>query len=361
MSEYSTIVGMDLGDKYNNYCVLDPASGEIVNDGRMRCTPDALERHFSAMPRSLVAIETGTHSPWVSRLLAGLGHEVLVGNARKLRAIYTDKRKCDQRDAEMLARMARMDPRLLCPVRHRGAQAQADLAVLRARNAAVAARTKLINHVRGAVKSFGLRLPSSSAPYFHRKAADALPETLRPALGPLLEQIGSVTESIAAYDKTIAAYCEERYPETKTLRGVPGVGPITALCYVLTLEDPHRFADSRNVAAFFGLVPARSQSGGADPQLRISREGDADMRRLLVGSAQYILGPFGPDSRLRRWGLKLAEGGDSRAKRRAVVAVARKLSVLLHYLWINGACYEPFPGEAGAADADAGSDDEAAA
>lgn len=358
MSEYSTIVGMDLGDKYNNYCVLDAASGEIASDGRVRCTEAGLRRHFAPLPPALVAIETGTHSPWVSRLLAELGHEVLVGNARKLRAIYADSRKCDQRDAEMLARMARMDPKLLCPVHHRGAQAQADLAVLRARDALVQARTKLINHVRGAVKSTGQRLPSCSAPSFHRKAADAVPEALRPALAPLLEQIGQLTGAIAGYDRTVKDYCENKYPETKILRSVPGVGPVTALCFVLTLEDPHRFADSRSVPAYFGLVPARSQSGGADPQLRISREGDAAMRRLLVGCAQYILGPFGPDSRLRQWGLGLAGQGGPRAKRRAVVAVARKLSVLLHSLWINGACYEPFPG--GAAETGDGAEDHVA-
>lgn len=343
MNKYSTIIGMDLGDKHHHYCAIDAASGEVVNEGRVRCTETALRHLFTAMPPVLVAIETGTHSPWVSRLLAELGHEVLVGNARKLRAIYTDKRKSDQRDAEMLARMARMDPKLLSPIRHRGKQAQADLAVLRSRDAAVAARTKLINHVRGAVKSYGQRLPSSSAPYFHRKVAQAIPQDLRPALTPLLKLIEELTETIRAYDKAITHSCQEKYPETELLRSVPGVGPITALCFVLTIEEPHRFEKSRSVPAFFGLTPARGQSGDADPQLRITREGNSAMRRLLVSSAQYILGHFGPDSALRQWGLQLAEGGGSRAKRRAVVAVARKLAVLLHRMWVDGTYYEPFP------------------
>jgi transposase len=241
----------------------------------------------------------------------------------------------------MLARMARMDPRLLCPIRHRGKQAQADLGLLRSRDAAVATRTKLINHVRGAVKSFGLRLPGSSAPYFHAKVKSAIPEELQPALLPLLKMIGQLTDTIKNYEERIEKLGKERYPETELLRTVPGVGPITALCFVLTLEDPHRFKNSRAVSAYFGLTPARGQSGKADPELRITKSGDKAMRRLLVSCAQYILRKSSPDSELRRWGLKLAEGG-SRAKRRAVVAVARKLAAILHRLWTDGSCYEPF-------------------
>jgi len=345
MSKYSTIIGMDLGDTYHHYCALDAISGEVMNEGRVRCTKAALEQLFATMQPALVAVETGTHSPWVSRLLTELGHQVLVGNARKLRAIYTDKQKCDQRDAEMLARMARMDPKLLSPIRHRGQQAQADLALIRSRDNAVAVRTKLINHVRGSVKSYGQRLPASSAPAFHHKAAQAIPEDLRPALMPILNLIESLTKTIRGYDKTIAQYCQDKYPETELLRSVPGVGPITALSFILTLEDPHRFKKSRDVPAFFGLTPARSQSGDADPQLRITKQGDSAMRRLLVSCAHYVLGPFGPDSHLRQWGLQLAEGGSSRTKRRAVVAVARKLAVLLHRLWMDGAYYTPFPDE----------------
>lgn len=343
MNQYSTVIGMDLGDKHHYYHVLDAASGETLLDGRVPCTEVALSRMFSAMEPTLVAIETGTHSPWVSRLLAELGHEVLVGNARKLRAIYTDAQKSDQRDAEMLARMARMDPKLLSPIRHRGERAQADLAVLRSRDAAVSARTKLINHVRGAVKSFGHRLPASSAPYFHTKVAEAIPEELRTALVPLLNIIETLTQTIHEYDKTIELFSQDEYPETELLRSVPGVGPLTALCFVLTIEEPHRFKKSRSVPAYFGLTPARSQSGDADPQLRITKAGDGAMRRLLVSCGQYILGNFGPDSALRRWGLKLAEGGGSRGKRRAVVAVARKLAAILHRLWVDGTYYEPFP------------------
>ena len=346
MTKYNTIIGMDLGDKYHYYCVLDAASGDIINEGRVTCNKTSLTRLFTTLSPSRIAIETGTHSPWVSRLLTELGHNVLVANARKLRAIYENKKKSDTLDAQMLARIARMEPQLLSPIQHRGEQTQADLAVLRSRNAAVETRSKLINHVRGAVKSYGLRLPSSSAPYFHKKVADTIPEELKTALMPILKIIENLTETISEYDKTITDFCQEQYPETELLRSVPGVGPITALCYVLTVEEPNRFKKSRSVAAYFGLTPARSQSGSKDPQLRISRQGDNTMRRLLVSCAQYILGAFGPDCYLRQWGLQLAASGGSRAKRRAVVAVARKLAVLLHCLWRDGTYFIPFPDKA---------------
>jgi transposase len=162
-----------------------------------------------------------------------------------------------------------------------------------------------------------------------------------PALGPILEQIGSLTQRIRDYDRRLEAISKDRYPETELLRQVEGIGPLTALAFVLTLEDPHRFEKSRSVGAYLGLVPARDQSGDRDPQRRISKEGDEMLRRLLVGSAHYTLGPFGSDSDLRRHGEKIASRGGKNAKKRAAVAVARKLSVLLHHLWVTGEVYDP--------------------
>jgi transposase len=288
-----------------------------------------------------IAIETGTHSPWVSRLLEECGHEVLVANARKLRLIYANKRKTDEIDAENLARLARVDPKLLYPLKHRGEGSQAHMAIIRSRQALVDCRTQLVNHVRGAVKSFGHRLPKGPARSFHNRAAEHIPEALRPALGPILQQIGSLTERIRQYDRKLETISKESYPETDLLRQVEGIGPLTALTFVLTVEDPYRFEKSRSVGAYLGLVPARDQSGDRDPQKRISKEGDEMLRKLLVGSAHYILGPFGSDSDLRRHGEKIASRGGKNAKKRAVVAVARKLSVLLHSLWISAEVYEP--------------------
>lgn len=133
-----------------------------------------------------------------------------------------------------------------------------------------------------------------------------------------------------------------KYPETKLLRRFSGVGPITVLAYVLILEDPRRFPKSRDVGPAIGLVPKRDQSGDRDPQLRITKTGISFLRRLLVSSSQYMLGPFGPDCDLRRWGLKLADRGGKNTQKRAVIAIARKLAVLLHHLCKSGEIYDPF-------------------
>jgi transposase len=217
--------GLDLGDRYSYLCLIDQRSGEVVEEGRLRTTPEALRRRFASERPLRIAIEAGTHSPWVSRLLEECGHEVLVANARKLRLIYANKRKTDEVDAENLARL---DPRLLYPLKHRGEECQAHLAIIRSRQALVGSRTQLVNHVRGAVKSFGGRLPKCPARSFHKRAPEHIPEALRPALEPVLEQIGSLTERIRQYDRQLETVSEEHYPETELLRQVEGIGALTA-------------------------------------------------------------------------------------------------------------------------------------
>jgi transposase len=333
--------GLDIGEKYSHLCLIDTGSGEVMEEGRLRTTPETFLRRFSSERPIRIAIEAGTHSPWASRVLEECGHEVLVANARKLRLIYSNKQKTDEIDAENLARLARLDPKLLYPLKHRGEESQAHMAVIRSRQALIGCRTQLVNHVRGTVKSFGGRLPKCPAVSFHNKAPEHIPDALWPALGPLLEQIGSLTQRIRDYDRKLETISKEHYPETELLRQVEGVGALTALTFVLTLEDPYRFEKSRSVGAYLGLVPARDQSGDRDPQKRISKEGDEMLRRLLVGSAHYILGPFGSDSDLRRHGQKIASRGAKNANKRAVVAVGRKLAVLLHSLWLSAELYEP--------------------
>jgi transposase len=340
--EGTMTVGMDLGDRYTHLCLLDTKTGEAIEEGRLRTTAKAFEARFAnTTGRLSVAIEAGTHSPWVSRLLAECGHEVVVANPRKTRLIHAGSRKNGRMDAEKLARLLRSDRGLLYPIVHRGGDAQAHLALVHSREALVRSRARLINHVRGTVKSFGDRLPKRSSATFHKKAPENLPEELEEALSPVLETIASLTRKIADYERRIEELAEESYPESASLRQVPGVGPLTALVFMLTLEDPQRFGKSRSVGAHLGLVPGQGQSGASDPQKRITKEGDETLRRLLVGSAHYILGPFGEDSDLRRHGEKLMATGGKRAKKRAVVAVARKLSVLLHRLWLTGEVYEP--------------------
>lgn len=341
LNDSTTFLGLDLGDKHSHLTMLDQ-HGDLIEETRLPTSAVSFRRKFSGLPSALIAMEVGTHSRWASHLLRELGHEVLVANARKLRAIYDNPRKTDHADAETLARLVRIDPKLLSPIRHRSPRAQADLAVLRSRDALVRSRTLLINHVRGRVKSSGARLPACSAASFAKKVAGSIPEQLRPAVLPILDTIGSLTQQIRGYDRQIETLCDMQYPDTRPLRQVPGVGALTALAFVLTLEEPTRFARSREVGPAIGLVPRRDQSGDRDPQLSITKSGNAFLRRLLVGSAHYILGPFGPDCDLRRWGLQLAERGGKNAKKRAIVAVARKLAVLLHRLWKTGEIYDPF-------------------
>jgi len=284
----------------------------------------------------------GTHSPWVSRVLGKLGHEVIVANARQVKVISQSNKKNDKRDAEVLARLVRADRKLLAPIQHRGEMAQGDLVAVRMRAHFVELRTQTINAVRGLVKSVGARLAACDADSLNRKHAAELPPAIRPCIEQMLEVIETLTQQIEKSDEVLKQISKERYAkETAQLQQVKGVGPVTALTFVLTLDDPARFNKSRDVGAFLGLRPKSNQSGTSEPEMRISKEGDSYLRAMLVQCGQYILGRRGPDTDLKRWGLRLASKGRKNAKKRAVVAVARRLAVLLHALWISGEPYEP--------------------
>ncbi len=333
-------IGIDLGDRSSHCCGIDDEAN-IVAEFRVATDATSFEEAFRGLARKTIAIETGAHSPWVSRLLESLGHEVIVANSRKLRFIYENRRKDDRVDARSLARVARLDRTLLEEIRHRREGAQVDLELVRARDVLVTTRTRLVNHVRGVVKSFGKRLPACDPSALPRKATTAIPPVLLEALTPLLDMIESLSDQIRLYDRAVEHLATIEHPEVAKLRQVSGVGALTGLAFALTLDDPHRFRQSRSVGAWLGLVPAKDDSGERRPQMRISKEGDHYCRRLLVGSAQYILGPFGPDCDLRRHGLAIAARGGKNSKKRAAVAVARKLAVLLHKLWVSDAVYEP--------------------
>ena len=339
-SQPTLTIGLDLGDRNSWYCVLDEV-GQIQLEQRVRTSAKTLQEVFSGMPGSRIALEIGTHSPWISRRLSELGHEVIVANARKVRLIGESRKKDDRLDARTLARLARIDPELLYPVQHRSAQAQADLAVIRARAGLVRARTSLVNTARNLTKSYGERLRGCNVRNLNPEKAECLSPELQSALEPLLGEIESLSERIAEYNDRIEALAEENYPQVKLLKQIKGVGTLIALTFLLTLEDPHRFGKSRDVGCYLGLQPGRRNSGQSEPQLHISKEGDPYLRTLLVQGAQHILGPFGSDCDLRRWGLKLAERGGRNAKKRAIVATARKLAVLLHHLWVSAEVYEP--------------------
>ena len=334
------VIGMDLGDKTSRYCVLGD-KGEVVSEGSVGTTKKAMAQKFSGMGRCRIALEVGTHSPWLSRLLSSLGFEAIVANARQVQLISQSSRKNDRLDARLLARLARVDPQLLRPIRHRSEQAQADLTTIRIRAALVEARTGLVNAARGFTKALGERLPACDTDALGVEKMDALPEAMRERLRPLVEQIEALTEQIKKLDTTIEQIARIQYPETRLLTQVSGVGTLIALTFVLTVEDAGRFPKSRDVGCYVGLRPKQSESGQSQPQLRITKEGDRYLRTLLVQGAHCIVSRRGPNTDLKLWGLKLAERGGKNAKKRAIVAVARKLAVLLHRLWVCGEVYEP--------------------
>lgn len=331
-------IGLDLGDRLTHLYAVD-AAGARLEERTLPTTVAGFTAAFRDRAPCRVVLEVGTHSPWIERRLAADGHEVIVANPSAMYGTGRRRRRNDRSDAEFLARQGRADVQLLHPIQHRGAQAQAHLEVLRARDHVVRTRTQLINHVRGSVKRVGVRLPACSAEAFVRRTTTDLPEALRPALAPLLATIDALCTTIRQYDAALEQRIATQYPEAVRLQQPVGVGPLTALACVLLIDDPQRFASSRAVGAYFGLVPRLDESGTLTPQLRITKAGDPLGRRLLVNAAHYVLGPFGPPSDLRRYGEALMQRGGKNAKKRAVVAVARKLAVLLHHLWTHDQPY----------------------
>jgi transposase len=332
-------LGLDLGDRSHYVCVLD-AAGEIIQEGPLPNDRAVLAGLLTKYPAATVALEAGTHSPWISRYLTGLGATVIIANPRKLHAISRHERKCDRRDAVMLARLARADAALLHPIQHGSAQAQHDLLGLKLRDSLVRTRVNLINTVRFTLKSLGHAVSNPSSEAFHKHILTAVPADCLPVVQPVLTVLALLTGQIKILERGLVARSKKDYPVTQRLQLIAGVGPLTALCFVLKIGEPKRFGRSRDVGPYLGLCPGRDQSGGTDKQLRISKCGDGLLRRLLVSAAHYILGPFGPACALRAYGQHLI-GTSAREKKRAVVAVARKLAVLLLSLWKHGTDYEP--------------------
>jgi transposase len=336
-------VGLDLGDRSSRYCIMNEAA-EKVREDKLPTTQVGLEATFGKMAPCRIALEVGTHSPWVSRQLEAMGHEVIVANAHRVKLITQSLKKNDRIDAEQLARLARVDPKLLSPIHHRGPEVQADLAVVRARMGLVDARTELINTARGLAKPMGQRLKRCDADNVVESLADGLSEAAQGVIRPLLKSVEALSEQIHEYDRKIAAM-EKRYGETSLLKQVYGVGTLTAVTFVLTIEDQKRFEHSRDVGPYVGLTRKQRNSGGSEPELGITKAGDRLLRRLLVQAGHCVLRAGSPDCDLKAWGMTKVEAGGKkggkRRKKKAVVAVARKLAVLLHHLWVTGEVYDP--------------------
>ena len=330
-------IGLDLGNRFSHACVLD-AEARVSERLRFPTTRSGLEKAFTDRRPCRVVLETGTHSPWMSRALEALGHEVLVANAREVQSITRSSRKNDEADAEQLARLGRSDPQLLRPIRHRSEAVQRDRALLAVRRKLVDTRTSLVVQAHGLAQALGEPLPRCRPEAFVRRVRPV--EDRFAGLRALLDVVAVLDTEIAELDHEVERLGHEVYPETVLLSQVPGVGPVTALTYVLTLEDPSHFQTSRRVGSYLGLRPKQRDSGERRRELSISKQGDRELRRLLVQCAQWIL-HRGPDSDLKRAGLRRIERGGAAARKKAVVAVARKLAVVLHHLWQTGSVYEP--------------------
>ncbi len=336
------VIGMDVSEKSIEFFFLRP-DGEGGLSKKEPNSPDTLAKLCSEMPDRqgfMVVMENGTHSPWMSEYFQCHGVECYVGNARKLAAIWTSVQKSDRNDAEMLARLARADLKLFSPIRHAGRDQRAEFAVLKSRDRLVKCRTALINCVRGTLRSFGVDTSELTVEKFTSKAVGVMPKDLHPALDGMLVQIRMLETQIKDYDRKIERI-GKRHEPVQRLRQISGVGPVIALAYVLFVGDPQNYSSAGRVGAHLGIVPKRDQSGDVDKQLGITKAGNQMLRYLLAQGANYILSR-GPDCDLRRFGERICARGGKIARRKAKIAVARKLSKIMYVLWRNGADYELF-------------------
>jgi transposase len=337
------VLGLDIGDRSSTYCLMTRARC-VLSRGSIATERKKLKPFFESLKPCRVVLEAGAQSNWIATLAREVGHETAVANPRKLKALTASNKKTDRVDAFLLARFGVSDVDLLHVIEHRSLDAQVALSDMHSRDQLICARTTLVNYVRATVKVVGERLPKCNPDSFDTRTLWEIPKALRRGLIPVLRVIENLTRQIQKLDRHIARLSKTKYPQTELLRAVKGVGPLNALAMVLTIGDPRRFKTSRQVGCYFGLVPKKRQSGDFDPELGITKEGSSFARRLAVSAAQYVLGPFAEDSDVRRYGQRIIDknGGSKVGKKKAVVAVARKLAVLCHRLLLTGEVYDPF-------------------
>lgn len=336
--------GIDLHLKSSEVCVLDEA-GAVTERAHIPTTEKAFRRWFGGREKMRICIEASGLSPWVGRILSELGHEVIVANAQRVRLIAESTLKNDTMDAETLARLVRMDPGLVRPIRHRSEETQRLRGMLRVRRTLVNNRTACLNTARGLLRSFGYRTPGQRPERLARALTTGkVPEALCGLVAPLVVTALELDEKVGALDSEVIE-AGRAFPEVARFQRVPGIGPLVALSYVLCLEDPNRFPSSRDIPSFLGLRPVMRESAERSRFGRITRHGDAEMRRLLVQAAHGCLRSR-QDSDLKRWAEQLA---GRIGKKKAIVALARKLAVVLHHLWLSGEDYQALRQEIAAA------------
>ena len=324
--------GLDVSDKMTHVCVVD-GSGAVQWTGVCATDPEVIARTLTTRAPGLVraVLETGALSAFLYHGLIERGVAAICVCARHAKRVLSARvNKSDPHDAEGLAQMARTG--WFKQVRIKDEATHMDRARLKIREQLIGARQAIANQLRGLLKLFGLRLGQVTTPARRAERLRLLfaqkPE-LQPILTPLIESLEALEVQIARTTKQLAAQAAAD-PVTARLMTAPGVGPITALIFKASIEDPERFARGEDAGAFAGLAPRRNQSGERDYKGRISKAGDPMLRRALYEAANVLLGRVKRSCALRDWGLKLAE---TKGTKRARVAVARKLAVLLHRLW----------------------------
>lgn len=339
-SATSITIGLDLGSR-SSQCAVLGEDRKLIEERKLSTNKPSFSRLLARYPGSRVVMEASTPTRWINDLATEMGHEVIIANPRNIPLITKSQRKSDRNDARLLARLGMTDPSLLSPITLRDECHQAVRRQLFTRDHLVGMRSGIVTFIRSQVKELGDGLPTCGANVFGRKMKSEIPALLRASVAPMFAVLERLEDAIQECDQKLEAASKVAFPQTATLQQVHGIGPLTALAFVATIADPARFSDSRSVGAYLGLVPATRQSGGYNPDMRITKTGDKYMRRLLVSAATKILGPFGADSDLKRFGERIANRGGKRAKSIARIAVARKLSVLLHSLLKTGEVYEP--------------------
>jgi len=335
-----TTIGLDLGARVTQVAIYD-TSGNRIEERKISTARDPMAQLFDRFPGARVVMEASTPTRWINNLARRQGHEVIIANPRKIPVITANIRKSDRNDARLLGEIGQFKPELLSPIELREDVYQLVRTRLFARQQLVKTRSSLCTFVRSQVKSVGQNLPPGTTRTFALKMRPLLPTELASVLDPILRTIQQLSDEIDGLDAEVKISSERDFPMTAVLQQVHGVGPLVSLAFVATVGAPDRFKDSRSLGPYFGLVPRLDQSGQSNPGLSITKHGDAYMRSLLVSAATRILGPFGVDSDLRRFGLRIIEQGGQRARAKARIAVARKLAVLLHRLLLTGEVYEP--------------------
>ena len=335
-----TTIGLDLGTRVTQVAVYNTA-GNRIEERKISTAKDSLEQLLSRFPKARVVMEASTPTRWINNLARDLGHEVVIANPRRIPIITASIRKSDRNDARLLGEFGQFKPELLSPVELRDDAYQLVRAQLFAREQLVKTRSSLCTFVRSQAKAVGEKLPTGATRSFVEKMRPLLPKEIAGVLEPILRTIQHLSDEIKGSDAEVESRCKREFPRTAMLQQIHGVGPLIALAFVATVGAPERFKDSRSLGAYFGLVPRLDQSGQSNPALRITKHGDKYMRSLLVSAATRMIGPFGHDCDLRRFGLRMIEHGGQKARGKARIAVARKLAVLMHRLLLTGEVYEP--------------------